>query len=85
MLPATGQPARHAGAVAAAIPQALAGLAAGQMLWLEITVEGDDYLSDLQGRIQAMLDGQPAELLRLRRRAASKPPACRQYAARWTN
>lgn len=50
-----------------AIPQALAGLAAGQHLWLEITVEGDDYLSDLQGRIQAMLDGQPAELLRLRR------------------
>ncbi|QBJ79719.1 exonuclease subunit SbcD [Aquitalea sp. USM4] len=50
-----------------AIPQALAGLAADQHLWLEITVEGDDYLSDLQGRIQAMLDGQPAELLRLRR------------------
>lgn len=60
-----------------AIPQALAGLAAGQHLWLEITVEGDDYLSDLQGRIQAMLDGQPAELLRLRRarsqQAASMP------------
>ena len=50
-----------------AIPQALAGLAADQHLWLEITVEGDDYLSDLQGRIQVMLDGQPAELLRLRR------------------
>ena len=50
-----------------AIAQALAGLAAGQTLWLEITVEGDDYLSDLQGRIQQMLVGQPVELLRLRR------------------
>jgi exonuclease SbcD len=60
-----------------AIPQALARLTAGQHLWLEVTVEGDDYLSDLQGRIQAMLDGQPAELLRLRRarsqQAASMP------------
>lgn len=49
------------------IPAALAGIADGQLLWLEVTVEGDDYLSDLQTRIQQLLDGQPAELLRLRR------------------
>jgi exonuclease SbcD len=68
----------------AASPQALA-IAAGQVLWLEITVEGDDYLSDLQGRIQAMLDGQPAELLRLRRARSQQAASCRQNAARWTN
>ncbi|WP_287878418.1 exonuclease subunit SbcD [Aquitalea sp.] len=49
------------------IPVALAGIADGQLLWLEVIVEGDDYLSDLQARIQQLLEGQPAELLRLRR------------------
>ncbi|PXX51004.1 exonuclease subunit SbcD [Aquitalea magnusonii] len=49
------------------IPAAIAAIDQGQVLWLEVVVEGDDYLSDLQTRIQGMLDGQPAELLRLRR------------------
>ena len=49
------------------IPAAIMNIEQGQVLWLEVVVEGDDYLSDLQTRIQSMLDGQPAELLRLRR------------------
>jgi len=49
------------------IPAAIMAIEQGQVLWLEVVVEGDDYLSDLQSRIQSMLDGQPAELLRLRR------------------
>ncbi|RQO68272.1 exonuclease subunit SbcD [Aquitalea sp. FJL05] len=49
------------------IAAVLAATPAGQTLWLEVVVEGDDYLSDLQARIQNMLEGQPAELLRLRR------------------
>lgn len=36
-------------------------------VWLEVQVQGDDYLSDLQTRIQALCDGLPVEVLRLRR------------------
>ncbi len=35
--------------------------------WLEITVKGDDYLSDLQPRIQALTAGLPVEVLRIKR------------------
>jgi exonuclease SbcD len=36
-------------------------------VWLEVLVCGDDYLSDLQPRIQAFTEGLPLELLRIRR------------------
>ncbi len=36
-------------------------------VWLEVCVSGDDYLSDLQTRIQAMTEGLPVEVLRIRR------------------
>ncbi|MBI3146741.1 MAG: exonuclease subunit SbcD [Pseudogulbenkiania sp.] len=36
-------------------------------VWLEVMVRGDDYLSDLQNRIQAMTEGLPVEVLRIRR------------------
>lgn len=49
------------------IPAAIASIGTQQQLWLEVIVEGDDYLSDLQNRIQLLLQDQPAELLRLRR------------------
>ncbi|WP_417594310.1 exonuclease subunit SbcD [Oceanospirillum sp.] len=39
----------------------------GQRLWLEINVKTDDYLSDLQPRIEAMIGDLPVDLLRLRR------------------
>lgn len=40
-------------------------------VWLEVQVKGDDYLSDLQTRIQALCDGLPVEVLRLRRERAN--------------
>lgn len=42
--------------------------AGGQTLWLEVVVATDDYLTDLSGRIQAMIEGKPIELLRIRRK-----------------
>jgi DNA repair protein SbcD/Mre11 len=36
-------------------------------VWLEVLVCGDDYLSDLQARIQAFTEGLPVEVLRIRR------------------
>ncbi len=36
-------------------------------VWLEVTIKGDDYLSDLQPRIQALTEGLPVEVLRIRR------------------
>lgn len=50
-----------------AIHQA-AGLALPEKpVWLEVTVRGDDYLSDLQARVQQIAQGLPVEVLRLRR------------------
>lgn len=56
----------------------LAGLAAAigaaaeqgspeQSVWLEVTVEEDDYLADLPARIEAMTQGLPVDVLRVRR------------------
>ena len=36
-------------------------------VWLEVTVQDDDYLKDLAGRVEALLQGLPLELLRIRR------------------
>ncbi|MDE2421657.1 MAG: exonuclease subunit SbcD [Gammaproteobacteria bacterium] len=36
-------------------------------VWLEVTVKGDDYLSDLQPRIEAICEQFPVEVLRIRR------------------
>lgn len=36
-------------------------------VWLEVQVSTDDYLSDLQGRINALCEGHPVEVLRIRR------------------
>ncbi|UTH73564.1 exonuclease subunit SbcD [Chromobacterium sp. IIBBL 290-4] len=40
---------------------------ADQPVWLEVMVKGDDYLTDLQTRIQSMTEGLPVEVLRVRR------------------
>ncbi|MFC3530923.1 exonuclease subunit SbcD [Vogesella facilis] len=40
---------------------------AAQPVWLEVLVQGDDYLSDLQARIQALVAELPVEVLRIRR------------------
>jgi exonuclease SbcD len=52
-----------AGAISAA---ALEG-SAEQSVWLEVTVAEDDYLSDLPARIEAMTQGLPVDVLRVRR------------------
>ncbi|QNH02495.1 exonuclease subunit SbcD [Pseudomonas sediminis] len=36
-------------------------------VWLEVQVSTDDYLSDLQNRINALCEGHPVEVLRIRR------------------
>jgi len=36
-------------------------------VWLEMQVSSDDYLSDLQSRINALCEGLPVEVLRIRR------------------
>ena len=36
-------------------------------VWLEITVHSDDYLNDLQVRIQTLIEDLPVEVLRIKR------------------
>ncbi|WDE09616.1 exonuclease subunit SbcD [Thalassomonas haliotis] len=42
-------------------------LKAGQTLWLDIEIDSGDYLQDLQGRIEILLEDLPIEVLRIRR------------------
>lgn len=56
---------------------------AEQPVWLEVLVKGDDYLSDLQTRIQSMTEGLSVEVLRLRRDRGNAVAAL-QAAARET-
>ncbi|MCC2637485.1 MAG: nuclease SbcCD, subunit [Moraxellaceae bacterium] len=39
----------------------------GRPVWAEVVVASDDYLSDLQERLQAMIEDKPIEILRTRR------------------
>ena len=41
-------------------------------IWLSIEVETDDYLTDLQQRIQSLCEGLPVEILQLRRARADR-------------
>ena len=52
-----------AGAIGAAAAQGTRELPA----WLEVTVAEDDYLADLPTRIEALTEGWPVEVLRIRR------------------
>jgi len=54
-------------AVSAAASQAVDG----ETVWLEIVVSADDYLSDLQSRIQKITEDLPVEVLRIRRERSS--------------
>lgn len=42
--------------------------------WLEITVEQDDYLPDLAARLNAMIQGLPLDVLRIKRQRGSTAP-----------
>ncbi|UUD63380.1 exonuclease subunit SbcD [Pseudomonas seleniipraecipitans] len=55
----------------AALAEAAAEGSAERPVWLEVQVEGDDYLSDLQVRIAALCEGLPVEVLRIRRARGS--------------
>lgn len=57
----------------AAMIEAAASASSAKPTWLEIEVSTDDYLSDLQSRIQAMVAGQPLEVLRIRRARGNTP------------
>lgn len=53
--------------LAGAITAAAAEGSAEQSVWLEVTVAEDDYLSDLPARIEALTQGLPVDVLRVRR------------------
>lgn len=53
--------------LASAITLAAADGTPAQAVWLEVTVNDDDYLSDLPARIDAMTEGLAVEVLRVRR------------------
>lgn len=54
-------------ALVSAISAAAMEGSAEKPAWLEVTVAEDDYLSDLPARIEAMTQGLPVEVLRVRR------------------
>ncbi|MEK6346971.1 MAG: exonuclease subunit SbcD [Burkholderia sp.] len=53
--------------LADALPRLAEGATPEQPVWVEVTVTEDDYLSDLPARIQALAEGLPLEVLRIRR------------------
>ncbi|MFI8736510.1 exonuclease subunit SbcD [Ectopseudomonas toyotomiensis] len=53
--------------LAGAIAEVAAQGTPERLVWLEVQVSTDDYLSDLQSRINALCEGLPVEVLRIRR------------------
>ena len=53
--------------LATAISAAAAQALPAQSVWMEVTVAEDDYLADLPARIEALTQGLPVEVLRVRR------------------
>ena len=49
-------------------------------VWLEITVHSDDYLNDLQVRIQTLIEGLPVEVLRIKRERTASPSGLQRQA-----
>lgn len=49
--------------------------------WVEVVVTSDDYLGDLQERLQVLIVGQPLEILRTRRERTTPATAWQQAAA----
>lgn len=61
--------------LAGAIAELAAGVPPGQTAWLDVAVRDDDYLTDLQPRVQALCQDVPVELLRLRRERGPRETA----------
>ena len=57
----------------------------GTTVWLEVVVAADDYLSDLQARIDAMTKGLPVEVLRIRRERSAQQNALQAQAKETLN
>ncbi|RRV42736.1 exonuclease subunit SbcD [Pseudomonas sp. o96-267] len=53
--------------LAGSVTEVAAQGTAERPVWLEVQVSTDDYLSDLQSRINALCEGHPVEVLRIRR------------------
>lgn len=74
--------------LAAAISAAAVQGSAEKPVWLDVQVQGDDYLSDLQQRIQQLVGALPVEVLRIRRErgaaAANLQAAARETLAELT-
>ena len=62
----------------AELPTALQSIAANASTecpaWLEVTVVEDDYLADLAPRVQAMAEGLPLQVLRIKRQRGTTAP-----------
>jgi exonuclease SbcD len=69
----------------AAIAAAAADVPEGETLWLEIVVSADDYLSDLQTRIEKMTASSPVEVLRIRRERSALSGMLQQQAKETLN
>ncbi|BCL74830.1 nuclease SbcCD subunit D [Jeongeupia sp. HS-3] len=50
-------------------------------VWLEVVVSADDYLSDLATRIQAICEGLPVEVLRIKRERGNAQPGLQRMAS----
>ncbi|MDR0214505.1 MAG: exonuclease subunit SbcD [Comamonas sp.] len=60
------------------LPDALKKIAADadpkRASWLDITIEEDDYLADLPARVQALAEGLPVQVLRIKRQRGNTAP-----------
>lgn len=54
-----------------ALAKAAVGGSADTPAWVEVVINADDYLSDLQSRIEQIIVGLPVEILRIRRERAN--------------
>jgi exonuclease SbcD len=71
--------------LAASIQEATARAEEGASLWLEVVVAADDYLSDLQARIEEITKGMPVEVLRIRRERSVQQNALQSHARETLN
>ncbi|KLU23102.1 exonuclease SbcD [Caballeronia mineralivorans PML1(12)] len=69
----------------AAVAAVASQVAEGETVWLEIVVCADDYLSDLNARIQTITENLPVEVLRIRRERSSALNALQSQAKETLN
>jgi exonuclease SbcD len=69
----------------AAVAAVASPVVEGETVWLEIVVCADDYLSDLNARIQTITENLPVEVLRIRRERSSSLNALQSQAKETLN